>query len=610
MDRNSIIGLSLIFLIVVGWGYFSQPSPEELALMKRQQDSVAMAEQMHDSLSKVQKTVQQIEKKLLTTDTLLAKSKFGSFASNINGQNSICTLENKELRIKLASKGGKILSVELKNYKKFDKKSPLILFDELNNKFNYSLTTLDGKQVNTEELYFVPSAANVTASNTNASLSFIITLADGQTIEQVYSLKPEGFLVDYSLKLNGMNEVLAAGSKTLPLEWNILTPNQEKNPEVEGRNAAIYYHTGEEVKNLSETKDEELTPEKLIRWVSFKDQYFNASLIAAKPEIQANLKSSVLTDSNYLKKYEARLAFPYAGEAQHNLNFQFFFGPNQYKTLEALNIDLEKIIPLGWLIFRWMNKYVIIHLFNLLTGFIGNYGLVILLMTLVIKLILFPLVYKSFLSTIKMRLLKPEMDEIKAKLGDDPQQVQMENMKLFRQAGVSPMGGCVPVLLQMPVLIAMFSFFPAAFELRQQEFLWATDLSSYDSIFEFSFSIPFYGNHVSLFTLLMTISTLIYTYMNNQMTGVTGQMKWIGYMMPIVFLGVFNNYAAGLSYYYFVSNMITFAQQWGIRQFVDEKALHAQIQENKKKPVQKSKFQQRLEEMAQQKQQPKKPIKK
>lgn len=610
MDRNSIIGLSLIFLIVVGWGYFSQPSPEELAQMKRQQDSIAMAEHMHDSLSKVQKTIQQIEKKLLTTDTLLAKSKFGSFASSINGQNSICTLENKELRIKLASKGGKILSVELKNYKKFDKKSPLILFDELNNKFNYSLTTLEGKQINTEELYFTPSAATVTATNADASLSFLITLADGQTIEQVYALKPEGFLVDYSLKLNGMNEVLAAGNKTLPLEWNILTPVQEKNPEVEGRNAAIYYHTGEEVKNLSESSDEELTPEKSLRWVSFKDQYFNASLIAAKPEIQANLKSSVLTDSNYLKKYEARLAFPYANEAQHNLNFQFFFGPNQYKTLETLNIDLEKIIPMGWLIFRWMNKYVIIHLFNLLTGFIGNYGIVILLMTLVIKLVLFPLVYKSFLSTIKMRLLKPEMDEIKAKLGDDPQQVQMENMKLFRQAGVSPMGGCVPVLLQMPVLIAMFSFFPAAFELRQQEFLWATDLSSYDSIFEFSFNIPFYGSHVSLFTLLMTISTLIYTYMNNQMTGVTGQMKWIGYMMPIVFLGVFNNYAAGLSYYYFVSNMITFAQQWGIRQFVDEKALHAQIQENKKKPVQKSKFQQRLEEMAQQKQQPKKPIKK
>lgn len=610
MDRNSIIGLSLIFLIVVGWGYFSQPSPEELAQMKKQQDSVTMAEHMQDSLSKVQKTIQQLEKKLLVTDTLLAKSKFGSFASSITGKNTICTLENKELRIKLASKGGKILSVELKNYKKFDKKSPLILFDENNNKFNYILTTIDGKQINTEELFFIPSTANATATDANGILSFLVKLADGQTIEQVYSLKPEGFLVDYSLKLNGMNQVLAAGNKTLPLEWNILTPNQEKNPEVEGRNAAIYYHNGTDVKNLSESKDEELIPEKSIKWVSFKDQYFNATLIAATPEIHANLKSSVLTDSSYLKKYEARLAFPYSNEAQHNLNLQFFFGPNQYKTLETLNIDLEKIIPLGWLIFRWMNKYVIIHLFNFLTSFISNYGLIILLMTIVIKLVLFPLVYKSFLSTIKMRLLKPEMDEIKAKLGDDPQQVQMENMKLFRQAGVSPMGGCVPVLLQMPVLIAMFSFFPAAFELRQQAFLWATDLSSYDSIFEFSFAIPFYGNHVSLFTLLMTISTLIYTYMNNQMTGVTGQMKWIGYMMPIVFLGVFNNYAAGLSYYYFVSNMITFGQQWAIRQFVDEKALHAQIQENKKKPVQKSKFQQRLEEMAQQKQQPKKPIKK
>jgi YidC/Oxa1 family membrane protein insertase len=261
-------------------------------------------------------------------------------------------------------------------------------------------------------------------------------------------------------------------------------------------------------------------------------------------------------------------------------------------------VELERIIPMGWGIFRWVNKYFVVHVFAFLSKFFSSYGIIILCLTLIIKTILFPLVYKSYLSAAKMRLLKPEMDEIKAKYGDDMQKLQQENMKLYRKAGVNPMGGCVPMLLQLPILLAMFQFFPSAFELRQQSFLWATDLSTYDSIYNLPFEIPFYGDHVSLFTLLMTASTLIYTLYNNQMTGVTGQMKWMSYLMPIIFLGVLNSYPAGLNYYYFLSNVVTICQQLIIRRFVDEKALHAQIQENKKKPVTKSKFQAKLEEMA------------
>jgi YidC/Oxa1 family membrane protein insertase len=253
---------------------------------------------------------------------------------------------------------------------------------------------------------------------------------------------------------------------------------------------------------------------------------------------------------------------------------------------------------MGWGIFGWVNKILTVNVFYFLSQYISNFGIIILLLTIIVKTILFPLVYKSYKSSAKMRVLKPEMDEIKVKYGNDMAKMQQENMKLYRKAGVNPMGGCLPVLLQMPILIAMFQFFPSSFELRQQAFLWSSDLSSYDSILNLGFEIPFYGDHVSLFTLLMTVSTLVYTMYNNQMTGVTGQMKIISYLMPVMFLGFFNNYASGLTYYYFLSNLFTIGQQLLIRQFVDDNALHAQIQENKKKPVTKSKFQQKLEEMA------------
>jgi YidC/Oxa1 family membrane protein insertase len=294
----------------------------------------------------------------------------------------------------------------------------------------------------------------------------------------------------------------------------------------------------------------------------------------------------------------ANLILPYNHTASETIDMKFYFGPNHYKTLQTLNIGLEKVVPMGWGIFGWVNKVVTVNVFFWLGQYLTNFGLIIFLLTLIVKTILFPLVYRSYLSSAKMRVLKPEIDEIKAKYPDDMARQQQENMKIYRKAGVNPMGGCVPVLLQMPILIAMFQFFPSAFELRQQAFLWATDLSTYDSIFNLPFNIPFYGDHVSLFTLLMTASTLVYTIYNNQMTGVTGQMKYISYIMPVMFLGFFNSYSSGLTYYYFVSNLFTIGQQLLIRGFVDEKAIHKQLEENKKKPVTKSKFQIKLEEMA------------
>jgi YidC/Oxa1 family membrane protein insertase len=277
---------------------------------------------------------------------------------------------------------------------------------------------------------------------------------------------------------------------------------------------------------------------------------------------------------------------------------KFYFGPNHYQTLKTYGIGLERQIPLGWGIFGWVNKFLVIPIFNFLAGFNLNYGIIILILTIIIKVMLLPLTYKAYLSQAKMKVLKPEIDEINKTKDKDPMKSQQEMMSLYKKAGVNPLGGCFPMLLQMPILIAMFRFFPASIELRQQSFLWAEDLSTYDSIWDFGFTIPFYGDHVSLFTLLMTVSTLIYTRMNNQFTGANAQMKWMSYLMPVIFLGVFNNYSAGLSYYYFLANILTFGQQYLFGKFVDEKAIHLKIQENKKKPVTKSKFQQKMEEMA------------
>jgi YidC/Oxa1 family membrane protein insertase len=276
----------------------------------------------------------------------------------------------------------------------------------------------------------------------------------------------------------------------------------------------------------------------------------------------------------------------------------FYFAPNHYQTLKSYELGMEKLVPLGWGIFGWVNKFLVIPIFNFLNQFDLNYGIIILILTIVIKLMLLPLTYKAYLSTAKMKVLKPEVEEIQAKHKEDPMKSQQEMMAMYRKAGVNPLGGCLPMLLQMPILIAMFRFFPASIELRQESFLWADDLSTYDSILNLPFTIPFYGDHVSLFTILMTVSTIIYTHMNMQMTAQNPQMKWIMYLMPVMFLGIFNNFSSGLSYYYFLANVISFGQQYLFKLAVNEDAIHAKIQENKKKPQTKSKFQQKLEQMA------------
>ena len=371
-------------------------------------------------------------------------------------------------------------------------------------------------------------------------------------------------------------------------------------------NSTIYYkYSDDDVDFISERKDESDDLKTKVKWISMKQHFFTQVLIADnsfdKPTHIETLAGKEGED--FVKQMKASFTIPYSHLPNESFGMQFYFGPNHYKTLEKIGFNLEKQIPLGWGIFGWVNRYIVIFIFNFLSGFNLNYGIIILILTLVIKIMLLPLTFKAYQSQAKMKVLKPEIEEIQGKFKEEPMKLQQEMMGLYKKAGVSPLGGCLPMLLQFPILIAMFRFFPQSIELRQQSFLWAHDLSTYDSIMDLPFTIPFYGNHVSLFTLLMTISTLLITWVNSQTTVTNPQMKWMMYLMPIVFLGVFNSYSSGLSYYYFLANTISIGQQYLFKAFVDEDAIHKKIQENKKRPASqsKSKFQQRLEAMAKQK---------
>jgi YidC/Oxa1 family membrane protein insertase len=363
---------------------------------------------------------------------------------------------------------------------------------------------------------------------------------------------------------------------------------------------------------LSETKDDEESLKTDVRWLSFKSRFFNAVLIGDEPFLNADIKAFTderNTDDHYLRSMAALIAVPFKNIPQQTFPMRMYFGPNKYRTLKKYDLDLQRQIPLGWSFFlmAWINIYAVIPVFDWLGGYGWNYGIVILLLTIMLKIVLFPIAYKTYKSSAKMRVLKPEIDEISKKFPktEDAMKKQQATMALYKKAGVNPMAGCVPMLLQFPILIAMFRFFPSSIELRQQAFLWADDLSSYDSVLSLPFNIPFYGDHVSLFTLLMTISTIMYTKINNDMMGSTSTqmpgMKTMMYIMPVMFLGIFNNYASGLSYYYLLANLFTFAQMYVIRQTIDEEKILKQIQLNKTKPVKKkSGFQKRLEEMAKQ----------
>ncbi|MBK7174207.1 MAG: membrane protein insertase YidC [Bacteroidales bacterium] len=626
MSRSNIIGLVVIMALLIGYSLFMTPSKEEMQEARKKADSIAKVEQVEAAIQsaqqKIQKTIQDSLSRL-PKDTLqsLAVEKFGAFANSTQGKNQFYVIENEVLKLKISAKGGSVFSAELKDFKTHDT-LPLVISRGDSSVFGFEFNTEDLKSVNTNDLFFqrVASDANLSDSlfvKGKDSLQFALRLypsgsdsVSGQSgyIEYLYTLKGNEYMVGFSVRFVGLKGIVAQNTQDLLLTWNTDLYQQEKSFKNELTQSTIYYmdNTGD-VNYLTETSDEKERVNTPVKWVSFKDQFFSATLIAPDKFESTDLEtiSHEESDARLLKTMKASFTLPYNPTGDQAYNMRWFFGPNKYKLMRGYDLSLERQIPLGWSFFlmQWINRFAVLPVFNWLESFDINYGIIILILTVLLKIVLFPVAWKTYISSAKMRILKPEVEEINAKYPkkEDAMKKQQAVMSLYKKAGANPMSGCVPMLLQFPILIALFRFFPASIELRQESFLWAHDLSSYDSVLNLPFTIPFYGDHVSLFCLLMTISTIIYTKMNNDMMGSTNQlpgMKTMMYLMPIMFLGFFNSYSSGLSYYYLLANLFTFAQMYFIRRMVNEDKLHARIQENKKKPVVKSGFQKRLEEMA------------
>ncbi|MDB5128214.1 membrane protein insertase YidC [Mucilaginibacter sp.] len=605
MDKNTFTGLFLIMVIMGASIYFMKPS--EADIKKEQltvhQDSIKKGLIKAENAAATAAIKTDTAKKTGVVDSAVLKSPFG--AATV-GTEQFVTIGNKELSLKLSTKGGRIFSAELKNYKTFDKK-PLILFDGNDNKFGITLKAGD-KNLNTNDLYFTPSATSLqVAEQDSGSVTMRLSYSPTQYIDYIYTLKGTGFKLGLTIKSTGLDQVVA-NSSVYNLNWAASLHKQEKDIAQERQYTTVYFkNTDNEVDYLSETKDEQkVIADKKVQWVAFKQHFFSNVLIVKDGIGKSDLAVATdVADTSNVKQMKADLTL--TRKADGSVPLEFYFGPNRFNTLKAQGNDLQKLVNLGWGPLKYINQFAVLPLFNFLNKFNWNYGIIILILTIVLKVVLAPLTYKSYLSMAKMRVLKPEMDEIKGKVGEDnPTLLQQEYLKLYKKAGVNPLGGCLPLLIQMPIVIAFFRFFPSLFELRGESFLWMHDLSTYDAVITFA-KIPFIGSHISLMCLLMTISTLIYTYFNNQISGATGQMKYIGYITPIIFLATLNSYPSGLNYYYFLANMLTFLQQYIIKFMVDDKKIHAQIQENKKKPddpkKKKTGFGAKLEEMMRQQQQ-------
>lgn len=608
MDRNTIIGIILIFGILILFGYLNTPSKEKVAAMQHQADSIA---RINTEKAQQQKAAE-IEMKSAKPDSIQMNEQvkqMGSFAASLKGEDKLITLENELLKVKISTRGGRVYSVEVKNYKTYTGQ-PLVLFSGSENTFGLQFWG-NNNNIQTQNLFFIPNRADsVIIANNGESQKLTMRLNAGADsyIDYVYTITPGSYLLGFDIHFSGMNSIVNGRVGTIDLNWSTRMPQLEKGAKNESNYSTISYsypnNEYEEINSMSAEDKKDITTK--IKWIAFKHQFFSSILVAKDGFANANLIVSKPIDEKSLKDFSARISLPLQDGKDETIGLNFYFGPNHFKTLKSYNLGFEKMVPLGRWIIRWVN-YGVIWVFDVLDNKIASYGLIIFLLTLIIKVVLFPLTYKSYLSSAKMRVLKPQVDEINTKYPkkEDAIKKQQTIMALYRKVGVNPMGGCIPILIQFPILIAMFRFFPASFELRQQGFLWADDLSSFDSIMNLPFTIPMYGAHISLFTLLMAIALYITSKMNADQMGDTnaqlpGMKFMMIYLMPIMMVVWFNNYASGLSYYYFLSNMFTLGQTLLIRRFVDDEAILAKLHENAKKPVKKSKFQEKLESIAKQ----------
>ncbi len=628
MDKNSLIGLGIIAAILGIWLFFSGPSKEQQARAKQKQDSiVAVQKKLADDEAKKIVANTKVTEDTLKTAVVLSDSAIAAlqndayrdFSVSAKGTEEIITIENDLLKAYISNKGAQIIKVELKKYTRSGQTAPLILFDKDSTNFSLKLDAYERSRIlSTDSFYFKTSDKSVVVPGSgNKSITFKLeTSKPGSYIEFVYSLKDKDYMIGCDVRFVGMEKIISSNVDQMTLSWRMNLPSQEKYIEKEQEAATAYYkftidkpdyinpRTAEEEKPLNDAP---------IKWVSFKQQFFNSTLIAQTEFLKDGsfVKMSGRPNSaTIVKALSSDVGIPYSHMPSEKFGMKFYFGPNDYKTLKGYGDELEQIIPTGWSIFSYINKWMVIPLFDWLGNM--NMGVVILILTLIVKIVLLPIAYKTYMSGARMRVLKPETEAINAKYKDgDPMKKQQETMALYRKAGVNPLSGCIPLLLQFPILIALFAFIPAAIELRQKGFLWCDDLSTYDSIWTFgkvSIINSIYGDHVSLFAALMFVSTIIYTWMNSAMlqpqqsTQMPG-MKFMMYFMPVIFLAVMNSYAAGLSWYYFLANMITFLQTYAFKWVIDDKKIRAKIDENMKKPVKVSNFQKKLEQMTKERQQ-------
>lgn len=637
MNKNSVIGIILIIGIFVGWTVWMTPSKEERARLQHVQDSIYREQRIRyiqDSIRFVreqQAAAAEAAAKASVIgsvdDNSQLRNDFGVFASAASGESKEYVIENDVIKLRLSSKGAFVKEVNLKDYQTYDS-LPLIDFDKNTTKFNLEFFA-SNLPINSQDLYFTPYINNVVYDGDDSivvgdrplTISFrAMTDTEGeinpdQYIEFTYTVKPDEYMLDFDIRTVNMKNVIAANTNYVTLNWYVDLLKLEKAVDRYNGSNVYYKYTNDDVESLSGDRGGEKDGEKNLnsnlKWLSFKQRFFSYALISkdnfngALIGMKTDFKSK---NPRYLKTMYASVDMPLNGfESNNTIQMQMYLGPNSLKIMDSYGLDLSKQIPLGGKLVGWINRYLVVNVFNWLGSYGWNYGIVILVLTIIIKLLLMPFAYKSYLSTAKMRVLKPEIDAINAKYPkqEDAMKKQQAVMDLYKKAGASPTSGCLPMLLQLPILWAIFRFFPSSIELRQQPFLWADDLSTYDSILDLPFNIPFYGDHVSLFTLLMTVTTILYTYINQKQTAAMQTqpmpgMKLMLYIMPIMFLGLFNSYSAGLSYYYMLVNIITFLQMYLFKVFLDDDKLRKQIEKAKLKPVKKSNFQKRLEEMQKQ----------
>ena len=590
MDKNQATGLILFAAVILIYSLFFASSPEIPV------EDIATITQT-DAPSSAVPTQEFTENSLLQNDSLINEakiSKYGVLAAMTIGDEEEITLENELIQVKVSTKGALVKEVILKEYKSWDM-APLDLLSEKSSQMNFIVDSKTGP-INLNDLYFKSKLSST--EDEEGIKTQELTLSAGTEsgmLVHTYSIQDGSYEVKKTFKIDRYQDVFTGNS--IAFTWEDQVKTQESNLAESRRQSRLNYYTVTgSFDNLGAGDDlEEETLEEPIKWLSFSQRFFSAAIIADSAFQNVKISQSTPADSAIVRIMSTSLNIPLVdGKA----DFTYYFGPDKYKVLKKITPGFEDNVDMGYFFVSWVNKYIIVNLFAFLEKFFSNYGVIIIIIVFLIKLALFPLTYKSYMGMAKMRVIKPEIDELKEKYGDDASKMQQEQMKLFSQLGVSPISGCLPLVLQMPFLFAMFFFFPNAIELRQESFLWASDLSTYDTFIKLPFTIPFYGSHVSLFTLLMTVSQIVYTHFNNQLTTATGPMKNLGYIMPVMFMFILNSYPAGLSFYYFVSNMVTFGQQALIKLFVDDSKIRAKVEESKVKNVnkKKSKFQQKLED--------------